>query len=56
MADASDVVGIGEAHDTHAMLLRPLDADIHGFLGDDLTVARAAVDHDHCALSRMIFA
>jgi hypothetical protein len=32
------------------VLLGPLDANIHRFLGDHLAVARAAVDHDHRAI------
>ena len=50
MADAADMMRVGEADDADAVLLRPLDADIHRLLGDDLAVARAAVDHDHRAI------
>lgn len=50
VADASDVVGIGKADDADAVLFSAVDADIHGLLGDDLTVARAAVDHNYGAI------
>ena len=50
MADAADMMRIGEADDADAVLLRALDADIHRLLGDDLAVAGAAVDHDHRAI------
>jgi hypothetical protein len=44
------MMGVLEADDRNAVLLGPLDADIHRFLGDHLAVARAAVDHDHRAI------
>jgi hypothetical protein len=50
VANATDVMGVLEADDCNAVLLGPLDADIHRFLGDHLAVARAAVDHDHRAI------
>ena len=50
MADAPDVVRIGEADDADAVLFRPLDAEIHRLLGNDLTVADLAIDHDHGAI------
>jgi len=50
MADPADMVSIGEADDADAVLPGAVDADIHGLLGDDLTVARAAVDHDNGAI------
>jgi hypothetical protein len=50
VANATDVMGVLEADDCNAVLLDPLDADIHRFLGDHLAVARAAVDHDHRAI------
>ena len=50
VANATDVMGVLEADDRNAVLLGPLDGDIHRFLGDHLAVARAAVDHDHRAI------
>ena len=50
VANATDVMGVLEADDCNAVLLGPLDANIHRFLGDHLAVARAAVDHDHRAI------
>ena len=46
VADAPDVMGVGEADDADAVLFGALDADIHRLLGDHLAVAGAAVDHD----------
>ncbi len=46
VADAPDVMGIGEADDADAVLFRPLDAEIHRLLGDHLAVTGAAVDHN----------
>ena len=34
MADAPDVMGVGEADDADAVLFRPLDADIHRLAGE----------------------
>jgi hypothetical protein len=48
--NATDVMGVLEADDCNAVLLGPLDADIHRFLGDHLAVARAAIDRDHRAI------
>ena len=50
MADAPDMMRVGEADDADAVLFSAVDADIHGLLGDDLTVARAAVDHNYSAI------
>src|SRR5206468_6513276 len=46
VADAPDVMGVGEADDADAVLFRPLNAEIHRLLGDHLAVASAAVDHN----------
>src|SRR5258708_12310391 len=50
VADATDMMGVDEAHDADAVLPRPLDADVHRFLGHHLAIAVAAVDHDHRAV------
>jgi hypothetical protein len=50
VADATDMMSVDEPDDANSVLLGPLDADIHRFLGDDLTVAHAAIDHDHRAI------
>src|SRR5262249_39433029 len=46
VADAPDVVRVGEADDADAVLFRPLDAEIHRLLGDHLAVAGTAIDHN----------
>ena len=50
VADATDMMSVDEPDDANSVLLGPLDADIHRFLGDDLTVSRTAIDHDHRAI------
>ena len=50
MADAADVMRILQPNDADAVFLRALDADVHRLLGDDLAIAGAPLDHDHCAI------
>jgi len=46
MADAPDMMGVGGADDTDAVLLRALNAEIHCLLRDHLAVTSSPIDHD----------